>query len=403
MALSFPRWLAIAVIGFGIALVIIVRDVPERDEFVSRLSREERRANRARNHVAIASERLRVLQIIDSVKRSLGRSRSPQRRVALARNLEERMARAANQIVTELESRRSGPVLVPIDIAFVVDTASLIRGAPRRGSNAVMAVDHVLPHPGSDDRCLVLARTRPFSGDARAIARRYVTLLAEPAKERLLGPCAYYERFGSPGPSVAAWLRAREWSPALRSTWDRAARRWTWGWEPLEMSTLERESIRAAAIRNSITPTGVACLAGDAGACERAFLVAPNATENRLTLWSAGIVSSGDDLGFQSYPWWDERESDLGPRSWTLLSEMVRTLGPERFQRFWSSSQPIAEAFESASGQDIGVWTREWAQRMYGKQLRGPHLAGMSAASGVAFIVLAVAFAAVTARRRQVA
>lgn len=406
MALTVRRWLSIAAIGFGIAIVVILRDVEPRTEFVSRQSIEEQRVTRARHRVAIASERLRVLELVDSVRRALGSTTSPQTRVVISRGVDERIQRGANQILSDLATRRQGETVVPVDIAVVLDSASTVRGAPRLGASSVMALDHVLPRANSNDRCLVLARTRPLTGDPRSVARRYVNLVGEPVKERFLGPCAYYERFGAPGPHIAAWLRDREWGPGVRSVWDRPARQWTWGWATYGMSADRLEKEKAMFLRVRMSPTGIACVAGDVSACEQVFGAHPTAAisgQNRVSFWSTGIVSSRDDIAIPYYEWWwEDRTSPLGPSDWTLLSEMARTLGPERFQRFWTSDQPIEAAFQSASGTEIGVWTRDWAQRMYGAQVRGPQLASTSAAGGIAFIVFAVLFAAFTARRRQV-
>jgi hypothetical protein len=402
MALSLRRWVSIAAIGFGIAIVAILRDVEPRTEFVSRQSIEEQRAGRARHRVAIASERLRILELVDSVRRTLGTTSSPQTRVAISRGVDERVQRGAHQIVSDLATRRQGPTIVPVDIAFVVDSVSTVRGAPRIGINTVMALDHVLPRPNSNDRCLVLARTKPMIGEPRNVARRFVNLVGEPVKERFLGPCAYYERFGAPGPHIANWLREREWGPGVRSVWDKPARQFTWGWATYDMPPERLEQEKAMYLRVRMTPQGIACVSGDVSACEKVFGTVVTGL-NRVTLWSTGVVSSRDDIAVPYYEWWwEDRKSPLGPSDWTLLSEMVRTLGPERFQRFWTSDQPIDAAFRTASGTDIGTWTRDWAQRMYGAQVRGPQLGATSAAGGVAFIALAIVFAALTARRRQV-
>ena len=406
MALSLRRWLAIAAIGFGIAVVVILRDIEPRTEFVSRQSIEERRVSRARHRVAIASERFRILDLVDSVRRVLGPTTSSLPRVVISQGIDERIRRGANQIVADLAARRDGQIVVPLDIVFVMDSATTIRGAPRLGVRSAMSLDHVLPRPNTDDRCLVLARTRPLTGDPRTVARRFVNLVGEPVKERFLGPCAYYARFGAPGPHIATWLREREWGPGVRSVWDKPARRWTWGWATYGMSADRIAQERAMYLRIRTTPAGIMCVAGEVSECERELVARPSSAingQNRVSLWSTGIVSSRDDIAVPYYEWWwEDRMSPLGPSDWTLLSEMVRTLGPERFQRFWTSNQPIEAAFRSASGTEIGVWTRDWAQRMYGAQVRGPQLAATSAAGGVAFIGFAIFFAAFTARRRQV-
>jgi hypothetical protein len=82
---------------------------------------------------------------------------------------------------------------------------------------------------------------------------------------------------------------------------------------------------------------------------------------------------------------------------------MVRDLGPDRFRQFWQSNEHPRAAFRAVAGRDISEWTRDWAQRTYGVQHRGPGVALSSTGYGVGVILLALLAAVVTTKRRQVA
>jgi len=170
------------------------------------------------------------------------------------------------------------------------------------------------------------------------------------------------------------------------------------------------------ALRDALTSRGFACVAGHKPSCQAAVLDSLGSTERpsrqsrfaevsvrTTTLWSDGIVSLSVGLDYLRDNWWFIVPRDLGPRDWSVLGEMVRTLGPDRFQQFWNSSLPPRDAFQSAAGIDLGTWTQTWAQRMYGAQGRGPGLTGPQLLLGLLFAGAATATALVATGRRQVA
>ena len=75
MALTFSRWLGLAAILCGVAAIAILREPKERSNN-SDLNNFRRRENRAGAHLNNAAERLRILMLIDSVERSIGRAPS---------------------------------------------------------------------------------------------------------------------------------------------------------------------------------------------------------------------------------------------------------------------------------------------------------------------------------------
>ena len=66
---------------------------------------------------------------------------------------------------------------------------------------------------------------------------------------------------------------------------------------------------------------------------------------------------------------------------------MVADIGPEAFQRFWSSSRPIEDAFREATGAELMEWTRAWARWNVGVVEGGP-MPGLASAAGVSLVVL---------------
>ena len=106
---------------------------------------------------------------------------------------------------------------------------------------------------------------------------------------------------------------------------------------------------------------GVSCAAGKDEACLRALLEPPTPHPWRRSMGrTAGVLSTGFYNPFvHGDNAWLTREWPLGSREWTLLSDMVRTIGPERFERFWTSDLPPEQAFRAATGQP-----RSWHARV---------------------------------------
>jgi hypothetical protein len=82
---------------------------------------------------------------------------------------------------------------------------------------------------------------------------------------------------------------------------------------------------------------------------------------------------------------------------------MVRTLGKDRFAAFWRSSEPVADAFRTASNQSLDAWVHDWAVRTYGPLAVGPGLYGSEILFGLLTLLVAVSATAAIARGRRVA
>jgi len=199
-----------------------------------------------------------------------------------------------------------------------------------------------------------------------------------------LGPCAFYAAYGNPGKPVRSWLARRNFDLALYPVWenpgrhrlwalgqDPAMQRWWWDW-------VYNQSL-----------TAVACLARRPDACRTAVL--------------EGVEGAFDDSGPRVVTlgqwWWKSQRLVAAER---YLSDVVREVGHDRFQRFWSSTQPVDTALAAMLKMPVGEWTVGWERRF------APELPlGAAAPPSASFLALLLAAAAVgsvalAARRRQV-
>jgi len=228
-------------------------------------------------------------------------------------------------------------------------------------------------------------------------AGRYWTraILGEPVPERWrgqfvrwlrggLGPCAFYAAFGAPSKPVHKWLMARGWDLGLFLDTDgsRAAEasstellgdpRFVWYWERIY----------------SYPPATVACLAGRPSGCRAAVL---RGADDRADTMPRLIRLERR--------WWQAQ--DLVP-SERYLSDVARTVGRDRFLRFWGSTLPVDTALATLLKKPVGEWTAAW-QGGYTPRLRlgaaAPLWAYAFALVVTAAVVLTVS---VTAARRQV-
>ena len=146
-----------------------------------------------------------------------------------------------------------------------------------------------------------------------------------------------------------------------------------------------------------MSPRGYRCLSGDEATCEQVLLGAwvPPA---RQQVWDSGFVSPGR---LDAWLWWRQRY-ELGPAESRVLASFVHRLGPEKFQQFWRSSQPVDQAFLASAGVPIGDAVSEWAEQVYGPSRRGPGVRGTALAGSVVLGIIALGLAAAAARRRRV-
>lgn len=288
--------------------------------------------------------------------------------------------------------RHSGTV--GIDIVFVFDTLSVIRGA--KLSTWRMYSDYVLPRR-AEDRCVVISHVRS------AVSRRDFSRLLRYEPERLAGPCSFYRAFGMPGRQVDEWLRDRGWPLASSGSWTRGAPRIDLGYE---MGWKSPESKRAAAsstwfFLREMSVKGVRCAAGALDDCAQA--VQARSRRNPPKIRDGNVLVGA----WYALEWVRDYYSGarvLGRRESRMMADMVRTLGRDRFARFWSSDAPMPVAFEQAAGESLGAWTQRWAVAQYGDvPPRGAMPDLSSTALSVGLILLALFIATRISARRQFA
>lgn len=391
MALTRTRWIALALTGFFLVPVVVFNDSGSRYEW--RPAARDRLVERNRvavHHVVRVADELRVLQVRDSIRRI--DARSPAAAIGVDAAFDSASRTLIATLSRGLADARPPAAYVPVSVFFVLDTATEVRGQPRRGrSTGVLSLDYVLP-TDSARRCIVVASVRLPNNHRSYMAE----LRSVVTRERLLGPCAYFESFGVPGNEIARWLARRGWQFAQRSPWPTPARPWLDG-QPDEAY---RERIDLDFVMGT---AGRACAGGKGDACLAALLEPQPMLSQRTPVRArAGIVSTGFFNPFaHGDNAWLTRSWPLGSREWTLLSDMVRSIGAEQFERFWTSDLPPAQAFQTATGTPLAGWMREWIETTYHPQPTGPALAGSAAGSGALLLVVTIGFAVLAARRRQ--
>jgi hypothetical protein len=392
MALTPIRWLAALIGGCLIVAVIAIRPVPQAvrpdDPAVTFGEREYRYAVEANQ----AAGRLRLALLLDSIRAVAARSPMTPIRTfrdaaipAIARtSLDSLAARAVRPV------RDSGKI--GIDIVFLFDTLSSLRGANPRPYSTV--VDYVLPRR-SDERCVALVRIGPGLDLRREIVR---TFPSTSAANRLLGPCAYYRTFGMPGRQIDGWLRNRGWAFAGASSWTHAVP---------ALGEGNYNSANFMFFRPGFfdwRPSVVQCGAGVTSSCEHGVLDGHGVVDRRgaPALWQGNIL-------YHAYSWLNApgySNSDaslLGPKESFLLADMVREMGRDRFAKFWTSNDSVPAAFQSATSESLGVWTSRWAVETYGRMSRGPTITASTALVATVLFLLGVYVAIRVSAGRQYA
>ncbi len=198
----------------------------------------------------------------------------------------------------------------------------------------------------------------------------------------LLGPCAYYARFGGAGPAVEGWLRDGGASLALTSPSFPAP-----AWRPPPAPVFARLTLGEGSWlvdpRLGFPLALDACLARRRSACGE-FVQGRNA--NRVL----ARLKTHEEYA------WTLRADDAA-----FLSDVLVAFGPERFARFWRADGSMPEAFASAFEVPLNDWTFRWATERFGPGRESASVRlrslGMSLGTMLGFLGLAVL---VVSRRR---
>lgn len=255
---------------------------------------------------------------------------------------------------------------------------------PDRGQPSMPRSMTVYLLPDSSDRstCLVFLQGFQWAQRLQALPR---PMRRDPRFEAFmqnaLGPCAYYAAFGAPGREIRHWLGARRFDLALYPRWEQAPdsnaydylvaqRNQPWFWFEVYQ----------------YPPVAIGCLAGREADCRASVLE------------GAGTPEPPSRIVTTERWWW--HQPLLGGEHY--LADVVRSLGRERFRRFWSSELPVDTALVEAFRMPVGKWTRGWQAGVVPPVRLGPVVPATSALLGLLLAATAVTVVARTVSRREV-
>lgn len=178
------------------------------------------------------------------------------------------------------------------------------------------------------------------------------------------GPCAFYSAFGPPGTRVREWLVSNNLDFARLADWARPQTR-------VEPPVRIVSSLRYRTVLGDLSLRRLdsrACASGRAARCRAALF--PDTELERTNRANLNRYAPDGILdGWFAMTLW---ASTFGPPTSHFLSDVVREVGPERFEEFWTSDLPVDEAFASIVGRDIGEWTSDWLAAEIGRYHFGP-------------------------------
>lgn len=226
---------------------------------------------------------------------------------------------------------------------------------------------------------LVLARARNLTDD-------FVRMHADHAPTG----CRLYAKYGLAGPGVQGWME----SGALEFGREDARPEQPPG---VRMWPLEAPVFGLMGSPFSRSDFGAdRCLAGRADACE-----------NLLT--DAAAMGRGTDEQYfaantpATFVERASRWSPFGAYDDYLLADLEREFGAEAFARFWTSQEPLEEAFEGAFGLSLGQWVASWTAEHIGVYEAGPGMWGSVWWGSMLALSMLATIAGGTAMLRRVA
>jgi hypothetical protein len=187
----------------------------------------------------------------------------------------------------------------------------------------------------------------------------------------LMGPCSFVARFGRPGPQIDRWLQGHAYSLAGYAAWDSADR-------PLfgrRTGLFPRQGLPARTAQ---------CVMGDRAACRE-----------QLGLDASGARSPDREIVPVTFRDFSLVGDQLGHVERLFMSDLVLTLGPERFGAFWRSNDDVQAAFAATAGEDLSVYAARWLGRSYDATPGGPRVAPASLAA----LLLTIGLLTLVARR----
>jgi hypothetical protein len=223
-----------------------------------------------------------------------------------------------------------------------------------------------------------IPRNRFLSAARRRLAVPETALdLTHELRDDLLAGCTQVHRFGMPGAHVRAWL-GRRVTGTLHGVLVRSAH--SSQGRPMDARDLDVGTIlNGGYFRASGSGVLRACRAGDLSECGRLFM--------------AGLETP-------TAPTRGPHVSTLSPHGGVLLGYLENEFGPEAFEDFWSSDEPVEVAFRNAFGIPPADWVQGHAINGYGVLRAGPRPGVATLGTALLLILGALAVGTRSALRR---
>jgi hypothetical protein len=223
---------------------------------------------------------------------------------------------------------------------------------------------------------------RNWSGEEN----KYERFTNEGERSRVLGPCAFFVRYGAPGLGVSTWLEGGGSffadAPAhyvMDREWQQRTNRKLFGMRPMYYGS---------------SLMGDSCLSGRDSACSKAVLDA------RTARWWARVEALPE--GPLTFPRYFDNSELFGEADRAMVAQLEAEFGAVKFQKFWQSNQPVEQAFNAAFGMSLDAWVRSWGIARYGPEPMGPKVEWLTLLLSFVTIGIMVGIALLIVQRRAV-
>jgi hypothetical protein len=257
---------------------------------------------------------------------------------------------------------------VPVGVFFVPRT---LNGHPRAPKNRYgyrwTQREIYVAREGEEPFCALLEPVAVEGGynGLNNTVRRLVFLPRDSVSApNTLRICGYYARYGVPGSEIEDWLRRGGAAFASGSNIYRRS-------DLIRMRGNIRRLFGGLGYFYNLSAVGLGCLGGLAPACLTTF----QGDSRPFQPWVRNIQGLRDKaadspVDFLSSRW--RIQGHLGGYEEYMFESLEMEFGPDRFEAFWNSEQPVLEAFQEAFGLPAEEWVMAWAQKLYGTLDRGP-------------------------------
>lgn len=367
MALGLRLWLAVALTACVAAGFAFAPGAGGRD--AGRTPTRYAQSDSLLREIKSAHARLAWLELRDSllpeVQRAVEETRASTVLLIDQRLGPEPRSRLDEVAADKLAALRDLNAQGLLGIAVVVDTTPRVAGVPSAGMDELI---HILPM-AAQSTCLSVAIFRSkLALKTGGLSHWWYN----PVVGRLdmgvglVGPCAFYTRFGPPGGRIRAWLDSTDHVTATYPSWIRSSD------QAYSPRMIEPDLLLWAA------PGLVSCASGNRSYCREVVLSSDRRGPKDSRPDGMRVAAFDRRVAFGGHP--------FGVFALRYLSDLVLEMGEQRFKRFWTSPLSVDKAFVATMGEPLEDWTMRWARNQIG-DTRSP-----TGATG-RFVVLAIALA----------